>query len=449
MHALKSLFLSSSYAAVGVCLAVTFVVYVLWSAVRGKKNKKAKAKYEAMLASGKTDAYALYPKIDELKCSGCGTCTQVCPEGDILQIVDGKATLVAPTKCVGHSLCFRSCPVDAITMVFGTEKSGKQVPDYDENYETNVRGMYIAGELGGMGLIANAVKQGTWAANHASKNLDKSVPADVDVLIVGAGPAGLAAALKCIELRVSYRCIEQNTTGGTIFNYPRQKLVMSHPASLPIVGKMNFPKNRVVKEELLKYFAEVRQKTGLVIHERVKLVSAQKTGNVFDVETSSGTVKARKVILAVGVGGTPRKLGLPNEDTEKVTYALSDPQQYQSQKIVVVGAGDSAVEAAQRVADQKLENTVHLLVRGDALARCKEDNKIKIEQMARAGQLQIFFETQIKEIHTDRVVLDKKGQRVDLPNDYIILFMGTVPPFDFLKKMGIGIRTLRGEPLAR
>jgi thioredoxin reductase len=364
-------------------------------------------------------------------------------------MIDGLPALVSPTKCVGHSLCFRSCPVDAITMVFGSEKSGKQVPDYNEHYETNVAGLYIAGELGGMGLIANAIKQGVYAATHAVAHLDKSGAADVDVLVVGAGPAGLAAALKCIELKANYRCIEQNSFGGTVFNFPRQKLVMSHPAALPIIGKMSFPGNRIVKEDLLKYWADVRAKTGLKVEERVKFVGAKTNGKVFEVETGNGTIRARKVILAVGVGGTPRKLGLPNEDTEKVTFSLSDPEQYKGNSIVVVGAGDSAVEAAQRVADQKLGNTVHLLVRGDALARCKEENKLKIEEMEKAGLVHIFYSSSVKEIHADRVIVDKKGERIELPNDYLILFMGTVPPFDFLKSMGIGIRTLYGEPLKK
>lgn len=427
----------------------TILIYAWAARRRAKANKKAEEKLQATIKSGKTEAYALYPKIDLDKCSGCGICTRVCPEGDILQMVNGLPALVSPTKCVGHTLCYRSCPVDAITMVFGTEKTGKQVPDYDENYQTNVRGLYIAGELGGMGLIANAIKQGVYAATHAVANLDKSVPADVDVLVVGAGPAGIAASLKCIELKANFRCIEQNTFGGTVYNFPRQKLVMSHPASLPLIGKMSFPKNRIVKEDLLKYWKEVCLKVGLKVDERVKFVNAKTNGKMFEVETSAGIVRARKVILAVGVGGTPRKLGLPNEDTEKVTFKLSDPEQYQNCKIVVVGAGDSAVEAAQRVGDKKLGNTVHLLVRGDALSRCKEDNKIKIEEMEKAGLVHIFYSTGVKEIHPDRVVIDKKGERLELPNYYIILFMGTIPPFDFLKSMGIGIRTLYGESLSK
>jgi thioredoxin reductase/Pyruvate/2-oxoacid:ferredoxin oxidoreductase delta subunit len=446
MQFLKGLSLGSVL--VMAAFAATFAIYGWLAYRKGKASAKARKKLEATVASGKTNAYALYPKIDVLKCTGCGICTRVCPEGDILQMIDGLPVLVTPTKCVGHSLCYRSCPVDAITMVFGSETAGKQVPNYNEHYETNVKGLYIAGELGGMGLISNAIKQGVYAATHAAANLDKSGAADVDILVVGAGPAGLAAALKCIELKANYRCIEQNSFGGTVFNFPRQKLVMSHPAALPIIGKMSFPKNRIVKEDLLQYWADVRAKTGLKVEERVKFVGAKTDGKIFEVETSNGIIRARKIILAVGVGGTPRKLGLPNEDTEKVTFSLMDPEQYRGNKIVVVGAGDSAVEAAQRVGDQKLGNTVHLVVRGDALARCKEDNKIKIEEMEKAGLVSIFYSSSVKEIHPDRVVVDKKGERIELPNDYIILFMGTVPPFDFLKSMGIGIRTLHGEPLS-
>ncbi len=446
MEVLKGLV--GGYLSVVLFVLVTIAAILLHLRGRSKASEKAKHKLQATIDSGKTEAYALYPKVDPEKCSGCAVCTEVCPEGDILRMVDGFPVLVAPTKCVGHAMCFRSCPVNAITMVFGTETTGKQVPDYDENYETNVEGMYIAGELGGMGLIANAIKQGVWAAGHAAAHLDGSAQADVDVLIVGAGPAGLAASLTCIEEKVRYRCIEQNSFGGTVFNFPRQKVVMSHPASLPIVGKLSFPKNRILKEELLGFWADVRKKTGLEVQEKVKFIHATRKGKGFEVETSAGTISAQKVILAVGVGGTPRKLGLPNEDTEKVTFRLSDPAQYQSQKIVVVGGGDSAVEAAQRVGAEKLKNTVHLLVRGDALSRCKEDNKTRIEEMARAGLVTILYSSQIKEIHPDRVVVDKHGERIELPNDYIILFMGTVPPFDFLKKMGIGIRTLHGEPLS-
>lgn len=429
-----------------------FGLFIFWTIRMNQvKSHAAKTTLEKTILSKKTEAYAMYPRVDAEKCLGCASCTAVCPEGDILQMIDNFPVLVQPTKCVGHSLCARSCPYDAITMVFGTETNGKEIPDYDGNYQTNVPGLYIAGELGGMGLISNAIKQGSIAAEHAIQNLDLSVSADADadVLVVGAGPAGLSASLKCIEKRVRYRCIDQNSFGGTVANYPRQKLVMSHPAALPVVGRMKFPKSRVAKEELLEYWTSVRRRTGLRVEEKTKFTNLKVNGKVLEAETSSGVIRAQKVILCVGVGGSPRKLGLPNEDMPKVAYTLLDPSQYRGKNVCVVGAGDSAVEAAQRLAEPRWNNRTHLLVRGDALSRCKEDNKTKIERMERDGLLQIFYKSTVKEIHPQKLVVQKGAEVVELPNDALLLFMGTVPPFGFLKELGVQIRKLYGDPLAR
>ncbi len=425
-----------------------FVMTSLWAIRRtNKKNKKATTKYKHAIETKKTEAYALYPRVDPLKCLGCGACTAVCPEGDILQMVNNFPVLVNPTKCVGHSLCFKSCPYQAITMVFGTKTTGKQVPNYDGNYQTNVPGLYIAGELGGMGLIANAIKQGSWAADHAIKNLDKSVKTDIDVLVVGAGPSGLSAALKCIEMKVKYRCIDQNTFGGTVFNFPRQKLVMSHPATLPIIGKMSFPGAKIIKEDLLKFWDGVKAKTGLKVEEKVKFSGLKVDGKVLIAETSAGVIKAQKIILCVGVGGSPRKLGLANEDMDKVCFKLSDPAQYQGKHMCIVGAGDSAVEAAQRAAEPQFNNTTHLIVRADSLSRCKEDNKNRVEKLEKEGRLKIWYKAAITEIHKDKLIVKKDTETLEIPNDYLILFMGTIPPFGFLQELGVEIRTLHGDPL--
>ncbi len=214
-----------------------------------------------------TEPITLHPDIDPAKCAGCGACTKVCPEGDILKMINHKAVLVSPTKCVGHGECEAACPFGAITLVFGTSTRGMDIPRLTGNYETNVPGLYIAGELGGMGLIRNAVKQGVLAARHALRNLDSSVKADVDLFIVGAGPAGLASALAAIAKKKKYVCVEQNSFGGTVANFPRQKVVMSHPADLPIVGKMKFDSNKVSKEQLLGYWNMIRKKTGMRISE--------------------------------------------------------------------------------------------------------------------------------------------------------------------------------------
>ncbi len=218
----------------GIVIASFVILPIL---TRTQQTKEAKKLIHHAVQSGADEPMTLHPEIDESLCSGCAACTRVCPEGDIIKMVNHKAVLVSPTKCVGHGECERSCPMEAITLVFGTKTRGMDIPRLSKNYETNVSGLYIAGELGGMGLIRNAIKQGALAARHALLNLP-NVKADVDLLVVGAGPAGIAASLAAIAEKKSYLCIEQNSFGGTVYNFPRQKIVMSYEFVLPIMGEL-------------------------------------------------------------------------------------------------------------------------------------------------------------------------------------------------------------------
>ena len=246
----------------------------------------------------------LHPQIDPNLCGGCGACVTACPEGEILKLINHKAVLVEPTKCVGHGECEIACPLDAIKLVFGTKERGMQLPRINSHYETNVSGLYIAGELGGMGLIRNAVKQGKLAAEHAASKI-KSVSgqADYDVLVVGAGPAGLSAALTSGLAGVNYICIEQSKFGGTIYNFPKQKVVMSYPLEFPGIGQIKFPKNKVSKEEILAVWDGIRKKQNLKIKENFRFINLQKKGGIFHVETNNGIITAKKVIMCMGVRG--------------------------------------------------------------------------------------------------------------------------------------------------
>jgi thioredoxin reductase (NADPH) len=270
----------------------------------------------------------LHPEINAARCTGCTACVKACPEGEILKIINHKAVLVQPNLCVGHGECEIACPFGAIDLVFGTKRRGMELPRITTNYETNVKGLYIAGELGGMGLIRNAVKQGHLATKHAVSKIPKGVRADFDLLIVGAGSAGLAASLAATEAGVKYLCIEQHSMGGTIYNFPRQKVVMTKPADLPLVGTMEFPSDKVSKEELLRFWSQVRKRYGLQIKESCKFNGLKREGDLFHVQTSLGALTAKKVILATGVRGTPRRINVPGEDLPKVTYNLIDPDQY-------------------------------------------------------------------------------------------------------------------------
>ena len=404
---------------------------------RNQQTKEAKKLIDKAIKTGMNEPLTLHPEIDPAKCAGCAACTRVCPEGDILKMVGHKAQLVSPTKCVGHGECERACPMDAIKLVFGTKTRGMDIPRVSTNYETNVSGLYIAGELGGMGLIRNAIKQGVLAGQHAIKNL-KSVKTDYDLLIVGAGPAGIAASLSAIAEKKTYLCIEQGSLGGTVYNFPRQKVVMSHPFELPIVGKKKFESNKVSKEQLLEYWGDVKTKTGYKIKESTKFESLENKGDYFEVKTNQGVFTAQKVILAMGVRGSPRKLGVPGEDTSKVTYNLLDPEQYQQKNIVVVGGGNAGVEAAQMLADAKYQSKVHLFVRGPAFDRCNEDNIQRITALQKKGRVEIWYNTSIQEIFSDKIRLKKENDVIELPNDYVFVFAGAEMPHKFL--MGLGVQ---------
>jgi thioredoxin reductase/Pyruvate/2-oxoacid:ferredoxin oxidoreductase delta subunit len=414
-----------------------------------KKHAKAKLKMAKSKAAGTDLPNTLHPVIDATKCGGCAACTVVCPEGDILQMIDGKAQLINGSKCVGHGECQRACPLDAIDLVFGTLEKGVDIPNLSKDYETNMPNVYIAGELGGMGLIRNAVKQGSWAAYHAIKKLDSKVKTDTDLFIIGAGPAGMSAALAAIEKKVSYILIDQNTFGGTVNNYPRNKIVMSYPADLPIVGKMKFSNNKVSKEDLLDFWSDAVQKAKIKIHNSTKFIKYKDEGQFFTIETDKKTWTAKKIILAMGSGGLPMKLGLKNEDSPKVFYNLKDPDSYKKQHVVVVGGGNSAVEAAQYLGAKKLGNKVRLLVRGKALSRTNEDNVTIINKMQSEGLVEICYETSIKDIQPDKITIDTKGQLQEIKNDFIFVFAGNIKPYKQLGELGIKIETKFGEKIGK
>lgn len=406
---------------------------------RRKLEKKSKAKLQKAIATQMNEPFTLHPEIDPALCAGCGACTRACPEGDIIGLINQKAVLVTPTKCVGHGECEAVCPLNAIKLVFGTKTRGMDIPRLTKNYETNVPGLYIAGELGGMGLIRNAIKQGVQAATHALENPGPSVAGVHDLFIVGAGPAGLAASLVAIEKKKSYVLIEQNSFGGTVANFPRQKLVMSHPFNLPIFGTITFDSHQVIKEDLLALWEKIRKKANLKIHEKTRFENIQSEAGHFTIKTNNGVFKAKKVILAMGVRGSPRRLQLPNEDLPKVTYNLIDSSQYKQKCIVVVGGGNAGVEAAQMLGAAPLKNTVHLLVRSHSFDRCNQENIDRITAMEKKGLVSIWYKSSVKEIETDHLVIEKEGEQLFLKNDYLFIFAGAEMPHKFLMSLGVAI----------
>jgi thioredoxin reductase (NADPH) len=395
------------------------------------------------VSSGMTEPASLHPLINDSKCLGCGACVKACPETshhDVLGLINGKAVLIGPTECIGHGACKTACPFDAITLVFGTERRGLDIPVLKPNFESNVPGIFVAGELGGMGLIKNALTQGRQALEAIAKTAVKRAGV-LDVLIVGAGPAGLAASLAAKKMGLSYQTVEQDSLGGAVFQYPRGKLVMTAPVDLPIVGKVHF--RNTTKEVLLKFWIQACNGNGLKILYKERVESMERQDGVFHIRTSTQQYVAAAVLLAIGRRGTPRKLGVPGEELPKVVYRLIDPEQYRGQQVMVVGGGDSALEAAASIAELG-DTEVCLSYRGEAFQRAKQRNRQRVEAARSKGQLKVLLNSQVRAIRPDAVLLNHSGKDMQLPNDAVIVSAGGILPNDFLKSIGIEVETKWG-----
>ena len=285
-------------------LALIWLVYVR---KRRAQHKVSAAVLDDSREAGLLDAPSLHPVINTGTCIGCGSCVAACPEmpaHQVLGMVRRKATLVSPTDCIGHGACRTACPVDAISLVFGSEQRGIDIPNVKPNFETNVTGIFIAGELGGMGLIRNAIEQGRQAMESIATSVAGKRGNARDVVIIGAGPSGIAASLAAKERKLDFVTIEQDSLGGTVASFPRRKLVMTAPATLPLIGKVKF--TETTKEALIEFWQKVERQTGLKINYGERLEKVERNGDVFDVRTTKGRYVARAVLLSIGRRGTPR-----------------------------------------------------------------------------------------------------------------------------------------------
>jgi thioredoxin reductase (NADPH) len=432
-------------------VAAALTLFFLWGYQKRLKEREARAR-EA-LERGKVFSEgprSQHPHIDTSHCIGCGTCTSVCPEGDVLAMLAGKAAIVNGHKCIGHSLCAEACPVGAITMVMASPSMGADMPYLTPENESTIKNMFIVGELGGLALIKNAVNQGRDCVDTITRRLSESRPKVVgpdihDVLIVGAGPAGISASLRAIENKLNHITLEQDEVGGTVAKYPRQKLVMTSPVEFPMYGK--FKKMELSKEHLLAFWDMVLNRSDFNVRTGEKVEGITKeTDGTFTVVTANNRYRSHTVVLALGRTGTPRKLGVKGEDLPKVMYRLIEADHYVDKRILVVGGGDSAVEAALGLANQK-GNQITLSYRQARFSRIKERNAKRIEDYVHSGKVNLLFNSIPVEFKPNAVVLQIDGVQKEFPNDYVWIFAGGTPPYDFLKKIGVGfgMRDLRTE----
>lgn len=401
-----------------------------------KASRVVEAKIEKAKQEGLHEPVSLHPVINEDTCIKSGACVAVCPEKDILGIVNGRATLINASSCVGHGACFHNCPVEAISLVIGTEKRGVDLPHVNQEYESNMPGIYIAGELGGMGLIKNSVEQGQAAVENMVRSGFRHDASTYDLIIVGAGPAGISATLTAKKHGLNFLTLDQDTLGGTVFSFPRSKIVMTAPMNLPLYGKVKLYDTS--KTELLSLWQTVLAQNQISIRENTKVESIRPEGDHFIVETNKGeTFQTKKVLLAIGRRGSPRKLGVPGETLEKVAYRLLEPENIHQKKVVVVGGGDSAIEAALSLAGQ---NQVVLSYRSEAFSRLKPKNREKLDQAVHQGKLNVRLKSNLVKIEPDTAVLatEEEGQQV-LENDLVYIFAGGELPTEFLQKAGVEI----------
>lgn len=427
--------------------AVPILAIFAWYFVARRRREEAAIKAaEEAIAASMTEPPSLHPVIDPYKCIGCRSCVAACPEQyahPVLGMIRGKARLVGPANCIGHGACKTACPADAIELVFGTEHRGIDIPNVKPNFETNIPGIFVAGELGGMGLIRNAVEQGRQAMESIVKLDGFGVAGRHDLIIIGAGPAGIAASLGAMQARLDFVTVEQDSLGGTVAHFPRGKLVMTRPAILPIVGKMKFTETS--KEKLIEYWQGIESKTGLAVryNERVVAINRLPDGKSFEVVTQNASYKTRAVLLAIGRRGTPRQLGVPGEDLPKVMYRLIDASEFQGQHVLVVGGGDSALEAAHTIAEQP-GATVTISYRSGAFSRAKPRNRDKVAELVAAGRMTALMSSNVREIREDAVVIDTESGPVIVPNNAVIICAGGILPTGFLKDIGIDVETKYG-----
>jgi len=427
---------------VGVALAVAMCLLALRRAELDRMGRAVASRERAR--ERRTDATQLqYPLIDLSRCLGCATCVAVCPEGDVLGIVHGQAVVVNGARCEGASVCERDCPAGAITVNLVEREAQEDAPVLSDELEVQgSAGLFLAGEVTTHTLIAGAVEHGTRVASVVAARVQEGMgqPDALDLVIVGAGPAGLACALEAKRNGLRFLVVDQaNLPGGTVAKYPRRKLVMTRPLELPMYGR--FGETTYTKEELAWLWQRIVFEQGLDFRGGQVFRGLQRHGDgCFTVETSVESFRSRHVCLAIGRRGVPSTLGVPGEGLPKVNYSLIDAGSFTNRNLLVVGGGNAAVEAALGLAEQP-GNVVSLSYRRPRFFRLDERNRERLKAATRAGRIDVYFNSRVRDIRNDEVELQivdgDEVRAVCLPNEEVFVLAGGVSASELLESSGV------------
>ncbi|MFT5478345.1 MAG: thioredoxin reductase/Pyruvate/2-oxoacid:ferredoxin oxidoreductase delta subunit [Planctomycetota bacterium] len=410
--------------------------------------------------AGSEGAQLQHPVVDLSRCLGCATCVAACPEQDVLGLIHGQAMVINGAHCRGIAACERECPVGAISVTLSNANERDDIPALESDLEAvGSPGLFLAGEVTAHALIKTAIGHGA-AVGAAVAERVRSASAEapraqdanlLDLCIVGAGPAGLACALEAKRNGLNFLTIDQESSfGGTVSKYPRRKLVLTQPVDLPIYGRLGA--SSYTKEELMDLWLRIASEQQLPIQggQVFEGLERDEQGNYL-VRTASGSYAARNVCLAVGRRGVPRQLGIPGEDLPKVAFSLLDANSYQGRHVLVVGGGDSAVEAALALAEQS-GNQVTLSYRKEAFFRVRPRNRERIDAAVAASRLRVIYRSQLLAIHPDSVELatsgDSGSEALSLRNDEVFIMLGGIPPIELLRRSGVSFDAALRQPTA-
>lgn len=384
---------------------------------------------------------SLHPEITKM-CIGSGACVNACPEKEVIALVHGQMQLVNPLSCVGHGECMRACPVGALTLVFGTATRGVELPLLSTTFETSQPGIYVVGELGGMGLIRNAVAQGRQVAAAIAASRPRN-PAGPDVIVVGSGPAGIATALGLKAHGRSVEVVEQGVYGGAIHHYPRAKVVMTGSLDLPGYGSVR--RSTMTKEQLAALWDDVRARAGLVVRENTRVDRVLAQGGQWLLAADAWQGLAPTVVLALGRRGAPRQLGVPGEELDKVMYRLLEPEPFAGQHVLIVGGGNSAADCAVALAAFGKCASVTLSYRRRELLRMRSSVRARLQAAMASGTVTGHLATEVVRITANEVWLRGAHGEYAVPNDAVIVQIGGTSPDAMLQSAGIAVVTKYAE----